>query len=136
MRFKKSIVSVLILSFILVCLSACGTEKASDSKQESIDISKAISATPTKVYDDVKDNEARAKQNVYRVTGAIDSIKGDYLTIDSLKVYLPSSDLANMSKGNTITFVGTISNVSSESVEMGGGLHTTTCIEFENVILE
>ena len=35
MRFKKSIVSVLILSFVLVCLSACGTEKADNTKAEA-----------------------------------------------------------------------------------------------------
>lgn len=41
MRFKKSIVSVLILSFVLVCLSACGNEKADDTKAEAAVIDKS-----------------------------------------------------------------------------------------------
>lgn len=133
---KKNIILLLMIVMALCLLVGCSKETDGDGKKDSIDVSKAISVTPSKVYDDVAENEAKAKQNVYRVTSEIDEIKGDYLTIDNLKVYLPSSELANMSKGNNITFVGSISNVTREEYEMGGGLFTEIWIEFNNVIVE
>ena len=129
----KKIFALLLAAVMCLSLVACGS---GDNQQETLDTENAIAATPKEVYDAVEENQAKAMQNVYRVTGAVDSISGEYCVIDNLHIYLPTSDLASLSKDAEITIVGQITNVKKESVEMGGGVHTTIIIELENAVLE
>ena len=134
---KKVLVSFLIAA--LACgMCACGGNNATstDNSATTIDVSDAKSASPSEVYDDVDANQAKAMKTLYKVTGEVDKINGDYCEIDGLYVYLPTDDLAELEKGQTIVFYGQITDVEEESYEMAGGLFTEKHIKFENAALE
>lgn len=126
----KRLIALLLAAALSFSLVACG-----GNENDAVDEENAIEATPTDVYNDVKENEARALQNTYKVTGEIDSIAADSCKIDNLIIYLDNDTLINLNKGDTITFIGNISNTKEESVSMGGGTHTTLYIEFSNASL-
>ena len=110
-------------------------QSASDSDaqsgEETLDLSdeNVVEATWEDVFDDVKENEARARKNTYKVTGEIRSITNDYCVIGDLHVYLPSDVLASIDTAHTpeITVIGKITNVYEEEYYQG---LTTSIIEF------
>ena len=129
----KKLLALMLAAALALSLAACGSGAGQNSatlKEED-----AIEATPKEVYNDVKDNEARALQNVYKVTGEIDEIKSDYCRIGSLRIYFSSDILATLSIGETITFLGQISSVETESEGIGMGIISMTHILFSNAVL-
>lgn len=129
---KKKI--MLGLAMVLCSFSLCACGGSDDGKQD-VDFKNAISASPSEVYDDVEANQAKAMQNTYKVTGAVDKIYGDYCRIDNLDVYLPTDELASLEVGETILFFGKITDVEEENYSMGGGQFTEVHIKFENATL-
>lgn len=129
----KRLLALILAAALALSLVACGGgagENSAALKEED-----AVEATPGEVYNDVKDNEARALQNIYKVTGEIDAIKSDYCQIDNLYIYLSSDILATLSKGDTITFLGQISSIEVETQGAGFGTVTSTHVLFSNAIL-
>ena len=131
----KKIPALLLTALLILSLSACGGENSGAKASPANTAVTAIEATADSVYQDVKENEAKAMQNTYQVTGEIDEIKADHCKIDNLLVYLPSDTLANLSQGQTITFVGSISGTKEETTSMGAGTQTVLYIEFSNATL-
>ena len=79
----------MLAAALALSLAACGSGAGQNSatlKEED-----AIEATPKEVYNDVKDNEARALQNVYKVTGEIAVIKSDYCSFKNANQELNKS---------------------------------------------
>ena len=123
---------VLLLSFTACSGGEGGKEISDPSTQNSdktSDDENAIEATWEEVFDDIKENEARARNNVYKVTGEIKSIANDYCEIGALRVYLPSDILASLDPSHTpeITIIGKITDVYEEEYYQG---LTSTIIEF------
>lgn len=143
---KKKILALLLAAVMVCSFAACGnkpteqnseaphSEAAQTGEQETIDYENAIEATAHEVFEAVRENQAKAMQNIYKVTGSIDVIKGDYCTIDNLCIYLPSDELAALNKGDFITFAGQITDVEEENYEMAGGRFTEIDIKFENAV--
>lgn len=131
----KKLLALMLAAALALSLVACGGGGGAGDNSSTLKEEDAIEATPTEVYNDVKNNEARALQNVYKVTGEIDEIKSDYCRIDSLLVYLSSDDLATLNKGDTLVFLGQISDTEDETRPEGLGTVTITHILFSNAIL-
>ena len=132
---------LLLAAALIVSLAACGgteaeadpdtgAETAGEPAGPAVSEEDAVDATARDVYDAVQENEARAMQTTYRVTGSVDEINADHCVIDSLRVYLPAEELAELNPGDTLTFIGAVSGTEEETVTMGGGSHTTTWIDF------
>ena len=129
----KKLLALMLAAALALSLAACGSGAGQNSatlKEED-----AIEATPEEVYNDVKNNEARALQNVYKVTGEIAVIKSDYCQFHNLRIYLSSDILATLNIGDTITFLGQISSVETETEGIGMGIISKTHILFSNVTL-
>jgi len=118
---------------MLLSLCACGGK--SKNMIETEDDKDYIIASASTVYNDVKENEARAMQNSYEVTGSIDSISAEYCMIDNLRIYLSTDTLVSLNKGDLITIHGTISEVETESKPVGLGTSEITIIVFKDAIL-
>ena len=122
----KRLIAFLLAAALSLSLAACG-----GSANNVIDEENAIEATPVEVYEDVQENEARALQNTYKVTGEIDTIESDCCQLDNLSVYLPTDTLANLNVGDTITFIGVISDTRVEQK----GIASRMYINFNDVKL-
>ena len=131
----KKLLALMLAAALALSLVACGGGSGTGKNSATLKEEDAIEATPNEVYTDVKDNEARALQNVYKVTGEIDEIKSDYCRIGSLRIYFSSDILATLSIGETITFLGPISSVETESEGIGMGIISMTHILFSNAVL-
>lgn len=123
---KKGI-SLLLAGVLAVSLVACGSQNG----DETFDISdeNVVEATWQDVFDDVQENEARARNNTYKVRGPIDKIESDCCVIGALYVYLSSDVLASIDTDQTpeITVIGKITDVYEEEYYQG---LTATIIEF------
>ena len=129
----KRLIALLLAAALSLSLVACssdsgsGADSSSDSdsgsknSNEVLDNENAIEATWQEVFDDVKENEAKARNNVYKVTGEIKSITNDYCEIGNLHVYLPSDVLASIDTSHTpeITIIGKITDVYEEEYYQG-----------------
>ena len=122
----KRLLALILAAVLVLSLVACG-----GGENNVIDEENAIEATPVEVYEDVQENEARALQNTYKVTGEIDTIESDCCQLDNLTVYLPTDTLVNLNVGDTITFIGVISDTRVEKK----GIASRMYINFNDVKL-
>lgn len=128
----KRLIALSLAAALSLSLAACGSSDSNANEEESaIDVTSAIEATPVDVYEDVQENEARALQNTYKVTGEIDTIESDCCQLDNLTVYLPTDTLANLNIGDTITFIGVIRDTRVEQKGVASRLY----INFNDVQL-
>lgn len=123
----KRLTVLLLAAAMALSLVACGSQNgdgAFDVSDENV-----VEATWEDVFDDVQENEAKARNNIYKVRGTIDRIENDYCVIGSLHVYLPSDTLASIDTAHTpeITVIGKITNVYEEEYYQG---LTVPIIEF------
>ena len=119
----KRLIALLLAAALALSLAACGD--SSQSGDEDLDVSdeNVVEATWQDVFNDVQENEARALNNTYKVTGPIDKIESDCCVVGALYVYLPSDVLASIDTDETpeITFIGKITDVSSAEGYYEGG---------------
>lgn len=117
----KRLIALLLAAVLSLSLAACGSK----TEDDTLDVSdeNVIEATWQDVFNDVKENEAKACNNTYKVTGSIDKIKSDCCVVGALYVYLPSDILASIDTDKTpeITFIGKITDVYSEEGYYEGG---------------
>ena len=115
----KKWTSFLLAGVLALSLAACGSQ----SGEDGLDVSdeNLVEATWQEVFDDVAENEAKARNNTYKVTGEIRSITNDYCVIGDLHVYLPSDVLASIDTSHTpeITVIGKVTNVYEEEYYQG-----------------
>lgn len=138
MADMKRLIALSLAAALSLSLAACGNSDSNANEEESaidatsaIDVTSAIEVTPVDVYEDVQENEARALQNTYKVTGEIDTIESDCCQLDNLTVYLPTDTLANLNIGDTITFIGVIRDTRVEQKGVASRLY----INFDDVQL-
>ncbi len=123
----KRWMALLLAAVLCFSLAACSSKTEDDTldgtdedvmENDTLDVSdeNAIEATWQEVFDDVKENEAKACTNTYKVTGNIDKIKSDHCVVGAIYAYLPSDTLASIDTSKTpeITFIGKITDVHSE----------------------
>ena len=122
----KRLLALILAAVLVLSLVACG-----GGENNVIDEENAIEATPVEVYEDVQENEARALQNTYKVTGEIDTIESDCCQLDNLTVYLPTDTLVNLNVGDRITFIRVITDTRVEQK----GIASRMYINFNDVKL-
>ena len=123
----KRLTVLLLAAALALSLVACSSQNgagAFDVSDENV-----VEATWEDVFDDVQENEAKARNNIYKVTGHIDKIESDCCVIGALYVYLPRDVLASIDTDETpeITVIGKITDVYEEEYYQGLG---ATIIEF------
>lgn len=116
----KILITLLLAAVLSIPLAAC-----SQNETDAVNVSddNVIEATWQDVFHDVQDNEAKAFNNTYKITGSIDKIESDCCVVGALYVYLPDDVLASIDTDKTseITFIGKITDVHSEEGYYQGG---------------
>lgn len=124
----KKVLSILLVLVLCLSLCACGGGNADTSKTDEapaettvpqIDTTNAIAETPTHIYDDVMENQARAMQNTYMMKCSVGQITNEYFECGNLRIYLPVEDLAKLNKGEEVSVVGKITEVVEENGQWG-----------------
>ena len=115
----KKMLPLVLAAVLMLSLVACGggTE---------LNIENAITETPRHIFKDVEANQANAMQNTYLFEVVVGDITGEYfeggnnsVTIGSTsyyvstnaRVYLPTEQLAELTKGETVAVLGKITDV-------------------------
>lgn len=122
----KKFLSIGIIVIMLLGLVACGQKEVGNSIRNlsEEEKTKLVAETPELDLDNfwftLDSNKAKAKTNyegkIYKISLSVMNIETDYfenMTKDgdvtrSIKVFLPTSELANLSDGQRLTFIGTI----------------------------
>lgn len=112
-RIKK----LLVIGMIICCVISSGCNHKDNIKEHNTEISKkydlsnVIEITPDELKEEISENAARVRSNVYKVTGTVQVILGEYCELeDDILVYLPSDDLISMKQGDLIAFYGKVSS--------------------------
>lgn len=122
----KKTISLLLALMMCLSLCACGggndtpeTEAPTETTVPLLDVENAITETPTHIYDDVMENQARAMQNTYMMECPVGSITNEYFESGNLRIYLASEELAKLNKGENIAIVCKITEVIEEKDSWG-----------------
>lgn len=115
-----------------VATTALKIEEVSEENVSTnqFDAETAIYVTPSELYDEVKLNPVRAKLNTYIIHCPNIIIKDGYIYYRGICVYLPLEDLVNLNSGDSITFIGKITDIVEVDEYIGGGKFSHTEIVF------
>ncbi len=118
---KKKILLTILCGVCLIGLTGCGM-----SKEEMIKESKSLNGK--QLYKDLTSNFKSAKEkyegNIYKISAGVISVEEKFAKIelsdidfdkDYLEVHFNSDDLNKLKKGQKITFVGKISNITNSN---------------------
>ena len=130
----KKILPLILAAALMLSLAACGGSPDNESGNSgdtstSLDIENAITETPRHIFKDVEANQANAMQNTYLFEVVVGDITGEYfeggdnsVTLSTtyyvstnVRVYLPTEQLAELTKGETVAVIGKITDVIEDS---------------------
>lgn len=112
----KKLLALLLVLLMCLSLCACGTGNKNEEKQTE----NALVETPKQIYDDVKENQAKAMMNTYILKCKVKDITSTYFSTEhNIRVCLPMESLAQLNKDDEVSIIGKITDVITEKSSNG-----------------